>query len=63
MFCYRIPMFELVKCLVVRSVAHTKGQDSYIAYQLEKLLTETNMVKIIQHDIRHCNMSRIIEYT
>ncbi|KAG0738677.1 hypothetical protein G6F57_012239 [Rhizopus arrhizus] len=30
----------------VRSVAHSKGQDSYIAYQLEKLLTETNMVQI-----------------
>ncbi|KAG1152477.1 hypothetical protein G6F37_004191 [Rhizopus arrhizus] len=30
----------------VRSVAHSKGQDSYIAYHLEKLLTETNMVQI-----------------
>ncbi|KAG0789437.1 hypothetical protein G6F22_006710 [Rhizopus arrhizus] len=39
------------------SVAHSRGQDFLIASQLEGFFLETNMVKIVEHDKRGCNMS------
>ncbi|KAG1152480.1 hypothetical protein G6F37_008659 [Rhizopus arrhizus] len=39
------------------SVCTSKGQDLHITYQLEKLLLETRLVKVTEHDTRHCNMN------
>ncbi|EIE78297.1 hypothetical protein RO3G_03001 [Rhizopus delemar RA 99-880] len=46
---------------MVRSVALSRGQDILIASQLEELVLATNMVKIVEHDKRGCNMGSILQ--
>lgn len=48
---------------MVRSVALSRGQDILIASQLEELVLATNMVKIVEHDKRGCNMGTFHKIT